>query len=127
MGDYYDSSLYKMVREATPEDDEWCVNPYCTRQTAKYFFIHIPDGDNAQEFGMCEECARNAGMPLPPEPFDWEWIGYCQYPVFDSSVPEYESDCREPAVARGYWGDDTDGWLLCQEHLNKILKEQEES
>lgn len=54
--------------------------------------------------------------------FDHEYLGRCQYPVPAPYHPGGEADCGEPAVAYGWWDDDEDGWYLCQEHLDYIIK-----
>lgn len=56
--------------------------------------------------------------------FDYKFLGRCQYPVPAPHHPEGETDCGEPAVVYGWWDDYGDGWLLCQEHLDYIIKRE---
>lgn len=60
------------------------------------------------------------------EPFDYEYLGYCDYPVADPRSPSGETECREFAVARGWWDNYDNAWLLCQEHLDFILETEEQ-
>lgn len=57
--------------------------------------------------------------------FDYQYLQRCDFPVPDKGSSSGESECNEPAVARGWWKDDmSDQWYLCQEHLD-LIRERE--
>lgn len=62
--------------------------------------------------------------------FDFKYLPGCQFPVYSSSSEGYEDDCGMPAVALGWWDDAglEVGFTirLCQEHLNSVLKQEED-
>ena len=53
---------------------------------------------------------------------DWEWLGRCQYGIYDKSGRVV--DCRKPAVAR-IWSS-YDELIVCAEHLEQIKKKEKE-
>jgi hypothetical protein len=82
--------------------------------------------DAQQKCGCCgyptDQCAC--------EGFDYEYLGRCQYPVESYGTAEPETDCHEPAMARGTWvdgnGEETGHMLLCKEHLEKVIQIEKE-
>ena len=52
----------------------------------------------------------------------YEWLGRCQYPVFDYTK-QTEVLCNEPAIAR-IKGEGDDDCFICREHLDFILKQE---
>ena len=60
--------------------------------------------------------------------FSHEWLGECEFPVHTSIGPYYETDCGEPAIAKGTWlGQEPfhdQHMLLCPKHL-KLVRDTE--
>lgn len=73
----------------------------------------------------------------PSISFDYETLPRCEYPVPDDS-PDYEGDCSEAAVARGYWMNEATDWInesadredsylhLCEKHLALVIQQDGE-
>ena len=58
--------------------------------------------------------------------FDYRYLQRCDFPTPDKGSPSGESECRDPAVATGWWKEDmSDKWYLCQEHLDLIRKRED--
>lgn len=64
-------------------------------------------------------------MPKHLANFDYEYLGKCEYGVFDNS-PEGCTDCGDPAIAKVWWDEEKRGLLLCNEHFEEIKKKEEE-
>lgn len=51
----------------------------------------------------------------------------CQYGVYSPSAFDngYCADCGEPAIEYLWWGDESHGLFVCEEHCEKVCDDEE--
>jgi len=89
----------------------WCPDCHALRQRNNYGYPKPSDLSD-------QTCARTEQAPPAGESMDYEYLATCQFDVSDDNDP---IDCGEPAVARVWWKGNDD-MLVCQEHLDFMLK-----
>ena len=58
--------------------------------------------------------------------FDYEYLAKCEYGVYNPAKASGEDDCGEPAIAKVWW-EDGEPIYVCKEHLEYMIKMEEEN